>query len=379
MRAAAVILFFSAAALTALGMVMLVSASIGAKEGNYLVMQPIWCGIGLLGCWAAAGIDYRKLKERPWLIWAIFVVVLLLLVLVVFPRIGLRIKGASRWLKFGPLTMQPSELAKLALVTLLAHYADRYQRWMPTFWRGMVIPGMIVGVVLALIFKEPDVGTVMLLATVSGVMLLIAGIRWRFFLPPVIIGAVALGLFLRNNHMRSERIYSWLHVEETKLDKGLQTYQAMVALGSGGVTGVGLGDGRQKLGFIPEHHTDFIFSVIGEELGLIATIGVILGFSSLVGCGLFIARHATDTFGLLLAAGITFLIGFQAVINIGVVTGSLPNKGISLPFLSYGGSNLVVMLASIGVLINVARHSHEPKKNPFSMPETLLAPAVEAH
>src|SRR6266404_4314945 len=253
MRAAAVILFFSAAALTALGMVMLVSASIGAKEGNYLVMQPIWCGIGLLGCWAAAGIDYRKLKERPWLIWAIFVVVLLLLVLVVFPRIGLRIKGASRWLKFGPLTMQPSELAKLALVTLLAHYADRYQRWMPTFWRGMVIPGMIVGVVLALIFKEPDVGTVMLLATVSGVMLLIAGIRWRFFLPPVIIGAVALGLFLRNNHMRSERIYSWLHVEETKLDKGLQTYQAMVALGSGGVTGVGLGDGRQKLGRSEEH------------------------------------------------------------------------------------------------------------------------------
>jgi len=141
-------------------------------------------------------------------------------------------------------------------------------------------------------------------------------------------------------------------------------YQALVALGSGGVTGVGLGDGRQKLGFIPEHHTDFIFSVIGEELGLVATIGVIFGFALLAGCGLFIARHAPDAFGMLLASGITFLIGFQAVINIGVVTGSLPNKGISLPFLSYGGSNLVVMMASIGLLINVARHSEQPANNP---------------
>jgi cell division protein FtsW len=374
MRSAAAILFFSAAALTALGVVMLVSASVGAKVGNYLVMQPIWCAIGLTACWGAAASDYRALKQRPWLIWTLFGAVLVLLVLVLIPHIGVRIKGASRWLKFGPMTMQPSELAKLALVTLLAHYADRYQRWMPTFWRGMVIPGVIVAVVLALIFKEPDVGTVMLLATVSGVMLLIAGIRWRFFLPPVLVGIVALGVFLWNNPMRSERIYSWLHIEETKLDKGLQTFQAMVALGSGGVTGVGLGDGRQKLGFIPEHHTDFIFSVIGEELGLIATIGVIVGFVALVACGLYIAWHATDAFGMLLASGITFLIGFQAVINIGVVTGSLPNKGISLPFLSYGGSNLVVMLASIGVLISVARNSHEPKKNPFSVPETLLEP-----
>lgn len=367
MKRAAVTLFFSVAALTALGMVMLVSASIGAKEGNYLVMQPIWCVLGLIACWAAAAVDYRIFKRHPWLTWAIFIGVLTLLVLVLIPGIGYRIKGASRWLKLGPLTMQPSELAKVALVTLLALYADRYQRWMPTLWRGMVIPGLIVAVVLALIFKEPDVGTVILLAMVSGIMLLIAGIRWRFFLPPVILGTLALGLFLWNNPMRSERIYSWLHIEETKLGKGLQTYQAMVALGSGGVTGVGLGDGRQKLGFIPEHHTDFIFSVIGEELGLIATIGIVLGFALVVACGLFIAWHASDTFGMLLAAGITFLIGFQAVINIGVVTGSLPNKGIPLPFLSYGGSNLVVMLASIGVLINVARHAREPNSNPFSL------------
>ena len=377
MKAAAILLFFSAAALTALGMVMLVSARVGTNEGNYLVMQPIWCVLGLTACYAAALLDHRKFNERPWLIWTAFGGVILLLVLVLIPHIGVRIKGASRWLKFGPVTMQPSELAKLALIFLLAHYADRYQKWMPTFWRGMVIPAAIIGVVLALIFKEPDVGTVMLLASVSGAMLLIAGIRWRFILPIALVALIGLSWFLRHNQMRSERIYAWLHVEETKLGKGLQTYQAMVALGSGGVTGVGLGDGRQKLGFIPEHHTDFIFSVIGEELGLIATIGVVLGFALLVGCGLYIAWHAADNFGMLLAAGITFLIGFQAVINIGVVTGSLPNKGISLPFLSYGGSNLVVMMACIGVLMNVARHGYEAKKNPFAaVPETVLAPAA---
>jgi cell division protein FtsW len=373
MKSAAITLFFSVAALTALGMVMLVSARIGAKAGNHLAMQSIWCVIGLLLCWAAASVDYRIFKRSPWLTWGIFIAVLALLVLVLVPGIGFHNKGSSRWLRLGPLTMQPSELAKIALVTLLAAYGDRYQRWMPTFWRGMVIPGLIVGVVLAPIFKEPDVGTVVLLAAVSGTMLLIAGIRWRYFLPPVLLGATALGIFLWNNPMRSDRIYSWLHVEETKLGKGHQSYQAMVALGSGGVTGLGLGDGRQKLGFIPEHHTDFIFSVIGEELGLVATIGVLLGFGLVAACGLYIAWHASDTFGMLLAAGITFLIGFQAIINIGVVTGSLPNKGISLPFLSYGGSNLIVMLASVGVLINIARHGHEPNTNPFALTEQLTS------
>src|SRR5437660_7460045 len=367
MRTAAVTLFFSGAALTALGMVMLVSASTGGKEANYLLMQPLWCLLGMIACFGAATLDYRIFKRHPSITWLIFGVVLALLVLVLVPGIGLRVKGASRWLKLGPFSMQPSELAKIALILVLALYAERYQRWMPTFWRGMVIPFAVIGLVLALIFKEPDVGTVILLGTVSSIMLLIAGIRWKFFLPPVIAGVLGLALFLWNNAMRSERIYSWLHIEETKLGKGLQTYQAMVALGSGGPTGVGLGDGRQKLGFIPEHHTDFIFSIIGEELGLIATLGVILGFALIAGCGLYIALHASDKFGMLLAAGITFLMVFQAIINIGVVTGSLPNKGISLPFLSYGGSNLVVMLAGVGMLINVARHAHEPNKNPFAL------------
>src|SRR6267143_4530694 len=216
MRTAAVTLFFSVAALTALGMVMLVSASMGGKEANYLMMQPLWCVLGLIACWAAAAVDYRIFKRHPWMTCLIFVGVLGLLVLVLVPGIGLRVKGASRWLKLGPFTMQPSELAKIVLILVLALYAERYQRWMPTFWRGMVIPFIMIAVVLGLIFKEPDVGTVILLGTVSSIMLLIAGIRWRFFAPPVIAGVLGLAFFLWNNPMRSERIYSWLHIEETK-------------------------------------------------------------------------------------------------------------------------------------------------------------------
>jgi cell division protein FtsW len=352
------------AALLVLGLVMLFSASTGHKQTNYLLMQPIWCAVGLIACWLAATIDYRWLKAYPWVPWALLAFVCGLLALVLVPGIKVTINGASRWLKAGPFTMQPSELAKLGLIIALAHYGERYQRWMPTFWRGMVIPGFVVAIVLGLIFVEPDVGTALLVGMVSSVLLLIAGIRWRYFLPPVLMALVALGVFLWQNPMRSERIYSWLHLEETKMDKGMQAYQAMVALGSGGATGVGLGDGRQKLGRIPEHHTDFIFSIIGEELGLSATLFVMAAFLMIVVCGVYIAWHACDTFGMLMASGITFLIGLQAVVNIGVVTGSLPNKGLSLPFISYGGSNLVVMLTCVGLLASIARRGAEVKRSP---------------
>jgi cell division protein FtsW len=268
-----------------------------------------------------------------------------------------------RWLGYhGNSLFQPSEFAKLALIVALAWYGERFQRQMPNLKRGILIPGLFVGAMLGLIFKEPDMGNAMLLATVSGIMLLIAGIRFRYFLPPVLIGMLAAGLFIYHNPMRSERIYSWLHLEETKQDKGLQAYQAMVALGSGGVTGKGLGDSRQKLGFLPEHQTDFIFAIIGEELGVVATLLVVAGFMAMVACGLYISAHAVDAFGLLLGSGIAFLIGLQACINIGVVTSALPNKGLPLPFISYGGSNLVVMMMSVGLLLSIARRSREPEE-----------------
>lgn len=182
----------------------------------------------------------------------------------------------------------------------------------------------------------------------------------RYFIPPVVAGIVGLGISIWRDPMRMKRVFSWLYLEENREGVGYQAWQAMIALGSGGWSGLGLGNGRQKLGFVPEHHTDFIFSIIGEELGLIATIGVVIGFVGIVASGVYIASKAKDAFGRLLATGITFLIGLQAFINIGVVTSALPNKGISLPFISYGGSNLLVMLTAVGLLLSVARQAPSP-------------------
>jgi cell division protein FtsW len=357
MRWATSVLFFCVASLLALGMVMLFSASTGQPEANYLVMQPIWCAIGLAACLTVAAGDYRWLKKYWWLNWVFFAITVALLVIVLVPGIRININGAYRWLRFGGFGLQPSELAKIALILVLAWYGERYQRQMPTFWKGLAFPGLIIVPVLALVFLEPDVGTTILLAAVCGVMLFVAGTRLRFLLPPIVAGIAGLAVFIMHNPLRLRRIMAFLYPEQNREEVGYQTYQAMVAIGSGGLTGLGLGDGRQKLGFIPEHHTDFIFSVIGEELGLAATLLVVIAFVAMVACGIYIALKARDNFGMLLASGVSVLMGLQAAINIGVVTGSLPNKGLSLPFISYGGSNLVVMLACVGLLINVARHA----------------------
>ncbi|MDB6025728.1 MAG: Cell cycle protein, partial [Verrucomicrobiales bacterium] len=334
MKIATTILIFCVGALLSLGMVMLYSSSMMQVGAHYLIMQSIWCGLGLVACLIAASFDYRKLKK---IALPLLGVTAFLLLLVLIPHIGIKVNGARRWLGVGSFRLQPSELAKIALIIFLAYYGEFYQRQMKNFKRGVVIPIGILGVVLGLIFVEPDVGTTLLCALVSAILLLIAGLRWRYFLPPLIIGVIGIGLFLSQDQMRSKRIYSWRHVEETKQTTGHQAWQAMVALNSGGLTGLGLGNGRQKAGFVPEHHTDFILSIIGEELGFLGTISVLLGFLVFVLCGMHIANRACDNFGMLIASGVTFMIGIQAFINIGVVTSALPNKGMPLPFISYGG------------------------------------------
>ena len=352
MKVAVTVLIFCVAALLALGMVMLYSTSMAQVGARYLLMQLIWCGIGLVLCVLAASVDYRRLKK---LVWPLLAFSIVLLALVLVHQIGTKINGARRWFSFGHVRFQPSELAKLALIMALAWYGEYFQRQMPGWKRGILIPGLFIGLVLGLIFVEPDRGTTILLASVSGTMLLIAGVRWKYIMPPVVLALVGLGISLWHDPMRARRIFSWLYLEESKSGVGYQAYQAMLALGAGGWSGLGLGNGRQKLGFVPENHTDFIFSIIGEELGLVATLLVVVAFVAIVLCGIYIALNARDTFGLLLGSGITFLIGLQAFINIGVVTSALPNKGLPLPFISYGGSNLLMMLTSIGLLLSIAR------------------------
>ena len=352
MKLASTLLVFVVSALLALGLVMLSSATLFHRGGAFWGSQVLWCCIGLVVCLGAAVADYQVLKKisAPALVLAF-----LLLVAVMLPGLGLERNGARRWLQLPGTTFQPSEFAKLAVIIALAHYCERKGRRMGTFKNGLLIPGMVLGLFLGLIFIEPDWGATALLAAVCGLMLILAGTKIRYMALPVIGVMCAGGYLLSQNTVRLNRITSWLDPEGTKQGVGYQAWQSLIALGSGGTTGLGLGNGRQKLGFVPEHQTDFIFSVIGEELGLVATMGVVVAFVLFVVCGAYIAMRSRDFFGFLLASGMTLLISLQAFINIGVVTSTLPNKGLPLPFISRGGTNLVVMLFCVGVLLSVAR------------------------
>ncbi|MBL6765371.1 MAG: putative lipid II flippase FtsW [Verrucomicrobiae bacterium] len=354
MRQIATVLVFSVGALLSLGMVMLYSASMSEEGMKMLLKQATWLAIGTIGGISAAVLDYRVLRRYAWHLLAVSVV---LLALVLIPVVGHKIGGARRWFKLPGVSLQPSEFAKLAMLVWVAFYAEWQTRNIKTFRHGVAFPWLALGLPLGLILVEPDRGTFILMSAVCAGVLFVGGVRWLYLALPAIIGVVGIGWLLWVDPVRMARIMSWLNPEDYKTTTGYQNWQAMIAIGSGGLYGVGLGDGRQKLGFIPEHHTDFIFSIIGEEMGLIATLGVLVAFFLIATCGMMIAWKARDRFGYYLATGITLLISTQAFINIGVVTAALPNKGMSLPFISYGGSSLVAMLGCVGLLISIARRA----------------------
>jgi cell division protein FtsW len=386
MRVAVTILAFCVTSLLALGLVMLYSSSMVMVDkhthseigAHMLQMQMVWCVLGFIACAVVAVLDYELLKK---IAWPVFVASLVLASLVFIPHVGMQFNGARRWIRLPGATFQPSEIVKIALIIMLAWYGDRYQRKMHTFKWGILFPVAIIAAILGLVFVEPDRGTTILLAAVGGTMLILAGVRWLHLIPPVLAAGAALVYSLMHDSMRSGRISAWLHPEAHSSGAALQAEQAKIAIGSGGLTGLGLGDGRQKLGFIPEIHSDFIFANIGEELGLVATLLVVLAFLLIAICGLFIALRSRDQFGCLLAVGVTSLISYQAIINIGVVTSLMPNKGLALPFISAGGSSLLAMLIGVGILFNVARQAVPAKisasdfvadenRNPFASKAT---------
>lgn len=350
-RPATTVLIATVVALVSIGLVSLYSVSPADDSLRYLGKQLAAIGLGVAGAFLVSRLDYRWLCRRAW-----FFYLIALVLLATVPFLGVTVNGARRWFRFGGFQFQPSDVAKLVLILSLAAYASGYERRMRSLLHGILIPGLMAGLLAGLVFLQPDWGTALLLIAVTTVLLLIAGARFTLMLPPLAIAVAGVGVLLWLNPLRSDRVYSWLHLAETRQGVGYQAWQARLALGSGGTTGVGLNASTQKT-FLPEHRTDFMFAILGEEFGYVGTLTVLGLFAALVLSGLSIASHAADRTGLLLAAGVSLLVGMQTAINVGVVSGALPNKGLTLPFVSYGGSNLMMMLIAAGLLISVARHS----------------------
>jgi len=293
----------------------------------------------------------------------LLVITWVLLVLVLIPGIGHVAGGARRWLKFGPIGFQPSEIAKIVLIIFLSAFISRYPEQIKSFKKGFIPLASVIGITIALIIIEPDIGTSVFIALITGTLLVIGGLRLTYLLP---IGATAgIVVFyiatLCYPHIQN-RLVVFFNPTVDVAGKGYQINQALIGLGSGGIIGRGLGLSYQKLFYLPQEHTDFIFSIIGEELGLFGTLAILLLFFGIFRYGRKIAEQTPDSFGALMAIGITLMIVLQAGINMAVVTALLPTKGISLPFISYGGSGLLVFLFAIGIMLNIARQSESKKK-----------------
>lgn len=354
----AVLVGMVTATLVVVGLVMILSASSVqsfATYGSsflYFRKQLLWAVLGLIAFVVLARTDYRRL--RP-LSYVAYVIALVGLVLVFLPGLGVFAGGSSRWIALGPLTFQPSEFAKLALILFIAEvYARKKESRLGELSHTLLPLVPALGILAALVMLQPDLGTTMLLGFIGLGMLFVAGAPVRYVLPIGAGGALmALGLAFSEEYRR-ERILSFLDPWKDPLNTGYQTIQSLIALGSGGWLGVGLGASRQKWMYVPNAHTDFIFAILGEEMGLFGTFAIVGLFTFLMYLGVRVAQRAPDRFGMLLAAGITIWISVQALVNMGAVTATLPITGVPLPLVSFGGTSLVVTLAAMGILTNIA-------------------------
>jgi cell division protein FtsW len=351
------VLTLSVAGLIALGLVMLFSTSAFAEESKsdmyfFVKRQGMWLCVGLVVAMVASFVDYH-FWIKYW--WAFFAAAALLLVLCFIPPIGLRINGSSRWINLGFGVVQPSELAKIASIFFLAWWFSRKDISFSAFTTGLAYPMGILGILMGLIVLEVDIGNTALIGGTAVAVLFIAGAALRWLGTLICCGLGGIFVVAMNVSERQGRLLAFLHPEKYRLGEGLQQWQALIAFGSGGVDGLGLGEGRQKMLYLPYAHTDFIFPMIGEELGLYATLLTVLAYLLICLCGSLVASNAKDDVGRLLGIGAAIMITLQACVNIGVTTSLLPNKGMPLPFISYGGSNMVVCLFLIGLLVNIHR------------------------
>lgn len=353
-------LLYTIVILLAIGVIMVYSASsyfAMVNEGDsmaYLKKQGLFAILGLAAMFIIANFDYHKLKKFT--VPLIIVTPILLVAVYAFAPV----KGAQRWIRLGPLSFQPSELAKYAVVIVLAYMITNKGEQIKEFWKGIVPCFLVGGFFAALILAQKNLSIAAVTGFVTFIMVFVAGARKRFMFGVIAPGMVVAGLFFALiEPYRVARMMNFINPWKDPAGDGYQLIQSFYALGAGGVTGLGIGQSRQKTLYMPEPHNDFIFSIIGEELGLIGCTVVIILFVIFVYRGIKIAMSAKDEYGTLLAVGITSIIGVQAIINIAVVTGSMPVTGVPLPFISYGGTALVFNLMAMGILLNISRQGNK--------------------
>jgi cell division protein FtsW len=346
--------------LNLVGLVMILSASSVSSISDYgsawffFERQSMWTFIGIGAFIVASRVDYRR-----WQRWArpILILSLVLLVLVLVPGLGTNVDGSTRWLGRGSFRFQPTDIAKLGLLIFTADLVVR-RRDVVDRWKMVLAPALIVfGAGAFLMMLQPDMDSTVMLALIVGTVLFIGGVRFRVFSGLSLAGLGVAAVLAVAAPYRRARVFAYLNPWKDASNRGYQIAQSLIAIGSGGWFGVGLGAGRAKWLFLPNAHTDFIFAIIGEELGLIGCFSVVALFVGLAAFGTMTARRAPDQFGQLVAAGVTLWIVAQAVINIGSVIGLLPVSGIPLPFVSFGGASLIITMASAGILANIARHT----------------------
>ncbi len=322
----------------------------------FLKRQAIYTTLGFIALIVLFFTDYHHYYK---IIYPLLLISLLFVILTFIPGLGARVGGARRWLNLAGFRFQPSELAKYALILYLAYSLSKKEHSIRSFAIGFVPHMVISGILLGLLFLQPDFGTAVSLAFIVFLMLFAAGTRLSYIVSVIIVSLPAVWVLMMSAPYRRKRILAFLNPWEDPANSGFQIIQSFLAFYSGGVTGMGLGDGRQKLFYLPEAHTDFIFSVVGEEVGLIGVMAILSLFIFFLYRGIRISLKAPDLFGTYLALGITSLISFQAITNIAVVMGLLPTKGLALPFLSYGGTALICNLAAVGILLNISAQGNE--------------------
>lgn len=364
------LLFTATVLLVCTSVVMVYSASAFVAMQNqgdpylYLFKQATWAVLGLALVPVMMRIDYRTYRQ-PIVIWTGLAVVSIALVAVLF---GHARNGANRWLGFGSLGVQPSELAKIVVILFIAALLERRMDRIDEPTYSLLPIGIVLAVIVALILREPDLGTSVSIVVIAAVMIFAAGIDYRYVAAVVLAALPALYLLLAFSEYRWRRVMAFLNPWANPLGDGFQMIQSMIAVGTGGIAGRGLMGGVQKLFFLPEPHNDFIYAVISEELGLIGASIVLACFCVITWRGLRTALRAPDRFGSFLALGLTTMVAFQAFFNISVVLGLLPTKGIPLPFVSYGGSSLLINLLGMGILLNVSQHTSSTHVITMTMP-----------